>query len=570
MMRMICWLVVTIALVGCGRPTADQSPAGSEDRTSQPAGPRRITMALLGEIVVFSETARQGGPGQGTIMEELLNAGLAKIDDQGQLRPELAEAVPSIDNGLWKLFPDGRMETTWHIRPGLTWHDGVPFTSADLLFTATVERDADVLRASRPVAYASIDRIEAPDDRTIAISWIRPFIDADRMFTASFSFAMPMPKHILEQAYLDDRATVMQHAHWVSDFIGLGPYRLREYERSSHAILEASASYVLGRPNIDEIEVRLVQDANALSTTMLSGVADFTLGANTLSIDEALEVQRQWQDGRIELAPGSWVPLFGQLMNSSPAIVGNLEFRRALYHAIDRQAMVDTLQHGMATVMHTFMAPNQPQYREIEERVRKYEYDPTRAAQMVQQLGYSRGVDGAFRDAAGQQLRVELRTTNRVTLQLSVMAALADYWQQIGIGVDQLAIPVQRQNDSEYRATFPAFEVLAGIPNDLRGIGQLHSSKARTPENNFVGSNYARYQNPGFDALIDRYQVTIPPPERMQVLGEIIAHIAENLNAMPIMSNPAPLLISNRIRGASATKAPSTNAIWNVHEWSSR
>ena len=58
--------------------------------------------------------------------------------------PVLAEAIPSFENGLWKVFPDGQMETTWKIREGARWHDGTPFTSGDVLFTSKLEQDKEL------------------------------------------------------------------------------------------------------------------------------------------------------------------------------------------------------------------------------------------------------------------------------------------------------------------------------------------------------------------------------------------------------------------------------------------
>jgi peptide/nickel transport system substrate-binding protein len=189
---------------------------------------------------------------------------------------------------------------------------------------------------------------------------------------------------------------------------------------------------------------------------------------------------------------------------------------------------------------------------------------------MIEGLGYSKGADGFYQDASGQRLSVELRTTAVNQLQISTQAAIADSWQRLGVGVDQVVVPTQRQNDFEYRATYPAFEVLVGTPNDLDGIGGFHSSKARLPENNFVGSTHSRYMNPELDSLIDRYFVTIPTQERMQLLGGIMSHMAEALAVMPLFYTPGPVLVANRVVGPTATKAPESSILWNVHEWDVR
>jgi ABC-type transport system substrate-binding protein len=77
-------------------------------------------------------------------MVRLASSGLTWTNDQGARVPQLADAVPTAENGLWKVLPDGRMETTWTIRSGAAWHDGTPVTSDDLAFTALVQQDPDL------------------------------------------------------------------------------------------------------------------------------------------------------------------------------------------------------------------------------------------------------------------------------------------------------------------------------------------------------------------------------------------------------------------------------------------
>ena len=575
------WMLIAAMVVGCAAPalpppaqTGGERPAAAQagsTMASQSTTPKRLVMALYGDIVTLSDTARQSGPiGTATTMEGFLNAGVAIHNDQGVLIPELAEAVPTLESGAWKLNADGSMQTTYKLKPGVTWHDGAPFTSDDLLFTTTLEGDREVPRASRNAAYAAISSVDAPDPQTFLINWKQPYIDADLMFTLRSGYAQPIPKHILEKPYLDDKQNVMQHPHWTTSFVGLGPYRMKDFVQGSHVVLSANPNYVRGKPKIDEVELRIVSDANTAMSNLLSGTAQMLIGSNTLTVDEGLELGNQWPNSAIEWRSGAnqWLVIFPQFVNTNPAILQNVQFRRALVHAIDRQSMVDTLQHGKGEVMHTFLAPSQPDYREIEARVPKYNYDPNRAQQIIQELGYAKRADGLYYDASGQKLSVELRTTNRVGAQLNGLTTVSDFWQRAGVGVDQVIIPIQRQTDAQYRATFPSFEMLGPFPNDVQLIPSLVSSAARLPENNFVSlNNYPRYMNLELDGLVDRYLVTTPMPERLQVLGQIVNHVAENVAWMPIMSLSAPYPYSKRIQGVAIPQGVNGRPTWNIHSW---
>jgi peptide/nickel transport system substrate-binding protein len=257
-----------------------------------------------------------------------------------------------------------------------------------------------------------------------------------------------------------------------------------------------------------------------------------------------------------------------QLLTPSPSVVGNAEFRKAMMYALDRQGIAESLSNGWGQKADSFMNPNQPQYREIEARIIKYEYDPRKAATMLEGLGYAKGPDGIYRDGTGQQLAVELRSL--AGSQLPYRSAVADQWRTLGVAVEELTIPPQRANDTEYRATFPAFEVLPQ-PNDLAGLPLLHSRFTRLPENNFSGgNNWSRMMDPQFDALLDRWQATIPKTERMQVLGQILYEISDRLNVMPLAYGVRPIVISNRMQGVGVGVSIEASQAWNVNAWDVR
>lgn len=185
--RASCLTVSGLAVMmfgwGCAVPAAPNA-----SQPARPAAPTRITVGMLGVPPTFWNISGSPGTAGGTgELQGLVTAGLTVVDDSGLRRPQLSEAVPSTDNGLWKVFPDGRMETTWVIRAGALWHDGAPFSSDDLLFTTRVGQDGD-LAVFGNAAYAAIESIEAADPQTVTVTWKRPYVRADMMFDA---FAQP-------------------------------------------------------------------------------------------------------------------------------------------------------------------------------------------------------------------------------------------------------------------------------------------------------------------------------------------------------------------------------------------
>ncbi|MBM2813228.1 MAG: hypothetical protein HW416_3987, partial [Chloroflexi bacterium] len=469
---------------------------------------------------------------------------------------QLAEAVPSIDNHLWRVSPDGRMETTWKIRPGARWHDGTPFTSDDLVFTLQVGMD-DELALVRYPAYASIDTIQAPDARTLVITWKRPFIQADSLF--SIAAALPIPKHVLEPTYQEDKSRLLALPYWTSAYVGTGPYKVRDWVAGSRATLDAFDAYTLGRPKIDRIEVRFILDPSTLIANILAGEVDLNMGRG-ISLEQALQASRQWPDGKLDTALQSWYALYPQFLNPNPPVVADAQFRRALLHAIDRQQMTNTFMGGLTSVADTMVTPSDREYGEIAARVVNYPFDPRRATQLIDSLGYTRGLDGTYRDAAGQRLGIEVRTGAGDELQEKLILTIADYWQQAGVAAEPLIFPAQRSNDLEFRQTRPAFEMVRQPSEIIR----FHGSSTPLPENGYRGNNRTRYRNAELDAMIDRYFVTIPWTERMEVLGQIVHHLSDQLVAMGVLYDAQPMLIGNRLLNVSAA-AQSANAIeWDV------
>src|SRR5207247_7959511 len=99
-------------------------------------------------------------------------------------------------------------------------------------------------------------------------------------------------------------------------------------------------------------------------------------------------------------------------------------------------------------------------------------------------------------------------------------------------------------------------------PSGRSSVDRLHGSESPLPQNRFQGRNTNRYMNPEFDSLLDRYQSTIPWGPRMQLLGEIVGHISDQLNAMGLFYDVGTTLVSNRL-----VDVPVQNPTANIHEW---
>src|SRR5439155_14255488 len=126
--------VAACAPGGSTAPVPGSGPAAPKPATTLRIGTRLETATGL---AVFEQTSQREA-------EWLFHAGLVSDDAQGNLQPRLAAKVPSIADGDWRILPDGRMELTWKLRPGLTWHDGAPLTADDFVFGIEIAKDPDL------------------------------------------------------------------------------------------------------------------------------------------------------------------------------------------------------------------------------------------------------------------------------------------------------------------------------------------------------------------------------------------------------------------------------------------
>jgi peptide/nickel transport system substrate-binding protein len=558
--------VASLLVSACTAAGTTSTPSSGEPQS--PATPKRIVAGVFGTPFTTSTLLAAGGTGTSSPgtnqIEKLVNVGFTDEDDQGLRVPRLAEATPTTENGLWKVLPDGRTEMTFTLRPGIRWHDGTPFTSSDAVFTAEVGRDRN-LPIVRPELYGFVDRIEAPDLRTVVVYWKEPYILADTIFGSGGG--LPLPKHLLDEARKDTPQNFTALPYWSGQYVGVGPYRIKDWVEGSHVVVEANPEYTLGRPKLDQIEVRFIPSPPTMLANILAGSVELTMDRG-MSLELGDELERQWRDGRVNYAlGGAPLSLRSQHLNPDPPLLAEIPFRRALYHGLNRQLLSDSLLVGKGRVAHHPVAPGDAMFDAAEAAAVRYDFDPRRSTQILEGMGLSRGADGFYRTATGQTIAVELRGGEGDDIQKKGILTAADMWRQIGISADPVIVPNARQRDLEYRANFPGFEI-GNTGSGLADIRYLRASELRTAaNNNFQGRNRNGYTNPELEALADRYQVTVNLRDRAQIVGQMTQHLTDRVIIMYLVHDGDAAAVSNRLLNVSPSR---TTLAWNAHEWDVR
>lgn len=553
-----------LILMACGpRPASTDSSAA----TAQPEAPRAakiLTVGIQSELQGFileltQDNSRVGGVKQPkSIVHNLLTA----ENDKGEFFPELAAEQLSLERGTWRLNPDGSMETTWKLRPNVKWHDGAPFTSDDLLFSLEVFKDPEVTtRVGSPARIMTT--ASAPDAHTLVVHWSTTYVEADQAPGLA-----PLPRHLLDETYRTDKASFVNSPRLSTEFVGLGPFKLVNWERGSHLEFVRFDEYWRGRPPLDRVFVRFLKDPNTMVANVLSEAVDVILPP-AVDLESALDVKRRWEGtgNQVLIGPsGNFRYLSPQLRPEYARPTNgltNVEVRRALYHAMDRRALVDVLSDGLAPIADSWIAPTSPVRSRVESAIPQYPYDVNRAQLLLAQAGWVRGGDGILLyQQSGERFEVEINggATAYIEREQNIVAA---GWKAAGAQVTFFNLPPALANVLENRVTRPGAGIYA--IGEARFPLAPHSKNIGTERNRWSGSNYGAYSNPIVDALIDRLEITIAPGERVNVLRDLLTIMMGDVVIWPMYWDLTNVLALKSVKGIRTGEGGYHT--WNFYEW---
>jgi peptide/nickel transport system substrate-binding protein len=206
--------------------------------------------------------------------------------------------------------------------------------------------------------------------------------------------------------------------------------------------------------------------------------------------------------------PTHWRMIAVQFRDPRPREMLDVRVRRGLLHALDRQAVVDTLMGGQSPVSHSFVTPDDPRWEWVDDVVAKYDYDPRRALELLGSAGWRPGPDGAMVNAAGERVTLAYETSPAFQRTATVTAP---YWRAIGLGIDEVVLSPADARDSRRVVQFPALMV-TGIPLAWeQNLARLFGPRCPSENNRWTGFNSGCYQNPQHDATIEALQMEIDP-----------------------------------------------------------
>jgi peptide/nickel transport system substrate-binding protein len=476
---------------------------------SQPKG--RIIVGLSQEPTVFNPLM-PGIEADHSVWFALFST-LWRVEPDGSFTPDLATEVPSLENG--GISADG-LQWKIKLRKGVKWHDGTEFAAEDVKFTLNLLNSPN-FRARTRQGHNLVRNITINSPYEISWTMTRAYSPYLSLLTWTFI----IPKHILSTAA--DANT----APFNSAPIGTGPFKWGNRIAGSGVTVEANAIYHGDGPYIARVIFNYVPDSNLLFTQFKTGSIDYAgyYGIPAQDFKEAKTLP-----DRVVVAPAN-SNIEGIVLNFGKPYFRDKVVRRALYSAMNKEAIVRLVYYGIPSATESFLPqtswafnPNLP----------KQVYDIVAANKLLDQTGWIRGSDG-IRAKNGVRLAFLTATVSGNPQHEQVLQVIQQDWQKIGVAMTIKTMPAAVLFGDYYtKSQFDSLLVASTYGSGADPDSTARFSSSSIPIQGGNGINYSQYKNPEVDKLLQIAQASFNKSERKDVYLRIQSLIRDDLTFFPI------------------------------------
>jgi peptide/nickel transport system substrate-binding protein len=403
-----------------------------------------------------------------------MNGLLVRVNREAtDVEPDLAER--------WEISDDGTVYT-FHLREGLKFSDGSPLTAKDAKFS--LERLRDQEGSVMASMFSIVKSIETPDDRTVVITLNQPsapFLASLAMFSA---------------AVLPEKAVTAAGEEFGNNPVGAGAFMLEEWRRGEVIRLKKNPNYwEAGRVKLDGVEWYFIPNDNTRVLKLQAGEVDAIV---FIPFNRVNELSGN-PDLQVHLDPSTREDHI--LINHAHKPLDDVRVRQALYHALDRQAIVDAVTFGHGKVANSFVPAGAMFYNPDNP---DYPHDPEKAKALLKEAG-----------AEGLQLTFLLAAGDSVQDQIGVI--VKDQLSKVGVDVQ-----IEKQEEGQQWETTVAGEYDISVnywTNDIIDPDQKATFSVYGDEEN--RSYYTGYKNPEVSKLIEQGRVELDRTKREEIYRRI-------------------------------------------------
>lgn len=500
---------------------AQEPKKGGRLTVAADSEPRNLNPAVVASNGVFFVSSK--------IVEPLAEADFSAADG---LAPRLATSWTGSDDGL---------SVTFKLREGVTWHDGKPFTSADVAFSA-LQLWKPLQNLGR-VVFKNLESVDTPDPQTAILRFSKP-TPFQLIRNALPALTSVVPKHIYEQGKIEENPANTAP-------IGTGPFKFAEHKPGEYYRLTRNEAYWnKDAPLLDEIVYRVLADRAAAAGALEA--EEIQLAA--FSAVPLADLDRISKVEGIEVVTKGYEALTYQLVveiNHRRKELADLKVRQAIAHAIDKDFVVKTIFLGYAAAATGPVPVNDKQFYTSD--VPTYAFDVAKANALLDEAGYARGADG-------KRFALKLLPAPYFNETKQFGAYLRQALAEIGIDAEL----VNNDSAAHQKAVYTdhAFD-LAVAPPVFRGDPAISTTilvRSGTP-GGVPFSNQGGYANADLDALIDQAASELDEAKRVSLYHDFQKKVDEDL---PLI-NVAEWGFITVAR--SSVKNVSNNPRWAVSSW---
>jgi peptide/nickel transport system substrate-binding protein len=532
---LLVWTGGVLLAAACNGPIESRSDDGPA-AAGTPAYGDTFIQASIGDIggLIPSLTSDQSSHEVGSMIYD----GLVKLDKDLNTAPAMAES--------WTYSRDC-LELTFKLRRDVKWHDGRPFTAADVLFTYQT-----MINPKTPAPFKEgfllVKDVEALDPYTVRVRYDKPYARAVETWGTYI-----LPKHLLESFAAAGTLRESPQNSWP---VGTGPYRFQEWKPGEKVVLVANPDYYGGRPYLSRVVYRVIPSQATIFLELKAKGVDYV---STLT---GIQYARQTEYPAFRKAyykyryPASAYTFLG--FNLKDPRFADRRVRQAFAHAISKQELIDGVLLGLGRETN---GPIRPGTWAHTDAVPRFAYDPEKAKALLAEAGWKdRDGDGLVEDRDGKPFTLTIRTNQGNDERKKIAEIVQQRLKDIGIQAD-----IQLIEWAAFIKEFVKprrFEVIVlglGTGNDPDQFVVWHSSQRGPDQMNRTG-----YANPEVDQLLEAGRQSCVQKDRVHSYHRIQEILAEDLPMVFLFNRDSLPVVTSRIRGVSP--APS-GILHNFTEW---
>lgn len=450
---------------------------------------------------------------------------LVRVAENG-VEPCLAES--------WEISEDGKVYT-FYIREGVTFTDG------EICDANAIKANFDAILENKNrhtwlEMMNLLESVEVVDDYTFRINMSSPYYPMLIELGGTRPFAMISPKAMKDGSTMNG----------VNEYIGTGPYRLTDFVTDEYAVFEVNENYWGAAPAIEKITVKVIPDNQTRILALQKGEIDLIYGKDMLDAETIMSFQN---DDNFKVSLSDPISTRHLLMNTTHEVLGDINVRKAIQHATNKQAISEGIFNGLESPADTLYSASVP-YCNV--GLTPYEYNMDTAAAMLDEAGWMMGSDG-IREKDGQKLAFGLLYCNDRVTEKNIAEYLQNEYAKIGIEMDIHGEEEQSYRDNMKSGNFDmVFNIAWGTPQDP----QSSMAAMRAP----VYGDYEAQQGLADKAEIDQaitdILVSTDETERQALYEFVLTRLHDDAVYIPLTYECNKALYTNKLSGVGFSANP--------------